>query len=103
LGLLVIVGGMMRMEINGVDAVVARTLLQRMKGLIGYRDLPSGQGMLIEKCNAIHTFFMKFPIDAVFFDRNGNVVKTVKHIKPWTFMVWGGWKAVSVLETKSGI
>lgn len=90
-------------HVNGIDAVVARTLFQRMKGLIGCDDLPPGRGMLIERCNAIHTFFMKFPIDAVFFDGKGNVVKTVRNIKPWTFVVWGGWKAVSVLETKSGI
>ena len=59
--------------------------------------------MLILRCNAIHTFFMSYPIDAVFFDRHDRVVKEVRGIKPWRFLVWGGWKAVKVLETASAI
>jgi len=42
---------------------------------------------------------MRFPIDATFFDRSGNVVKTVRNIRPWRLWVWGGWRAKSVLET----
>ena len=85
----------------GVKAKVAKTFAERARGLIGTEDLPRGEGMLIEKCRAIHTFFMSFPIDAVFLDRCGRPVKTVRSIKPWSPFVWGGWKAVAVLETKS--
>ena len=91
---------MMRHEIVlGIDAEVAESAFERMRGLIGRADLPLGKGMLITKCNCIHTFFMRFPIDATFLDRKGNVVKTVKGIRPWRPWVWGGWRAVSVLET----
>ena len=86
-------------RINGVKAKVARTLFARMKGLIGTKRLPPGEGMLILRCNCIHTLFMRFPIDATFFDRRGRVVKTVRNICPWRLWVWGGWRAVSVLET----
>ena len=55
--------------------------------------------MLILKCNAIHTFFMRFAIDATFLDRGDRVVKTVRGIRPWRPCVWGGWRAVKVLET----
>lgn len=82
-------------------ATIAKTFLQRAKGLIGAKNLSEDEGMIIERCNAIHTFFMSFPIDAYFLDKSGNVVKTVKHITPWTFFVWGGWKAVKVLEIRS--
>ena len=88
-------------EINGVKARVARTLSARIKGLIGTKRLPPGEGMLILHCNAIHTFFMSFPIDATFLDRNDRVVKVVKGIRPWRPIVWGGWRASKVLETKS--
>lgn len=88
-------------KICGVKAKVAKTLFERMKGLIGTKCLRPGEGMLILKCNSIHTFFMSFPIDATFLDRNGNVVKVVRNIRPWRLFVWGGFRAVKVLETAS--
>ena len=88
-------------DIDGVQAEVARTYFQRARGLIGRKSLSAGTGLLILKCNAIHTFFMSFPIDATFYDRQNRIVKVVRNIRPWTFLVWGGWRAVKVLETRS--
>ena len=85
--------------INGVRAEVAKTFWQRFKGLMGRKALPKGEGMLILKCNSIHTCFMRFPIDATFLDRDDNVVKVVRNIRPWRLCVCGGWRAVKVLET----
>ena len=87
--------------VRGVDAEVAESAFERMRGLIGRTGLAHGTGMLITKCNCIHTFFMKFPIDATFLDRKGDVVRVVRDIRPWRPWIWGGWRAVSVLETKS--
>ncbi len=86
-------------ELLGVKARVARTFFERARGLIGVRELPPGEGLLIERCNAIHTFFMSFPIDATFLDSENRVVRTVRGIRPWRFFVWGGWRARKVLET----
>ena len=88
-------------DICGVRARVARTFAERAKGLIGTKDLPAGEGLLILRCNAIHTCFMSFPIDATFLDREDRVVKTVRKIRPWRLWVWGGFRAVKVLETRS--
>ena len=90
---------MRRETVNGVDADVAESAFERMRGLIGRDGLGRGRGMLITKCNCIHTFFMRFPIDATFLDRKGAVVKVVRNIRPWRPWVWGGWRAASVLET----
>ena len=87
--------------VNGVRAKVARTLFARMKGLIGTKRLPPGEGLLILRCKAIHTFFMSFAIDATFLDRDDRVVKVVRSIRPWHPFVWGGLRAVKVLETAS--
>ena len=92
---------MRRETVNGVDAEIAETFAERAKGLIGRRGLAPGTGMLITKCNCIHTFFMRFAIDATFLDKSGKVVKVVKGIRPWRLWVWGGWRAASVLETAS--
>ena len=86
-------------EIGGVTAEVARSFWARLKGLIGRRGLPSGRGLLILRCNAIHTFFMRFAIDATFYDKHDRVVKKVRNIRPWRPLVWGGLRAVKVLET----
>ena len=87
----------------GVHARVARSWLSRTRGLIGTRHLPSGEGLLIMRCNCIHTFFMKFPIDATFLDRHDNVVRIVRGIRPWCPFVWGGWRATKVLETAAEV
>ena len=88
-------------EICGVKARVARSFRERAKGLIGTKSLPDGEGMLILHCNAVHTFFMSFPIDVTFLDRHDRVVKTVCGVKPWRPLVWGGWRASKALETMS--
>ena len=90
---------MAKRQVLGVEAEVARTFLERARGLIGRRELPPGRGMLILRCNAIHTCFMRFAIDATFLDKAGRVVKVVKNIRPWRLFVWGTWRARSVLET----
>ena len=90
---------MRRVTIDGIDAEVAESAFERMRGLIGRAGLEPGKGMLITKCNCIHTFFMRFPIDATFLDRKGEIVKVVRGIRPWRPWVWGGWRAASVLET----
>ena len=88
-------------DINGVKAEVARTFRERAMGLIGRCGLEPGRGLLILRCNCIHTCFMRFPIDATFFDGRGEIVKTVRGVRPWRVFVWGGWRAVKVLETAS--
>ena len=94
----------MRLEtVLGVEAEVAESAFERMRGLIGRDRLERGRGMLITKCNCIHTFFMRFPIDATFLDGRGEVVKTVRGIRPWRLWVWGGWRARSVLETGASL
>ena len=92
---------MRRETVHGVDVEVAESAFERMRGLIGRDGLERGKGMLITKCNCIHTLFMRFPIDATFLDREGKVVRTVRRIRPWRPWVWGGWRARSVLETMS--
>ncbi len=80
---------------------VANTFFTRLMGLMFRRDLPPDEGLLIERCNAIHTCFMRFAIDATFLDAAGGVVKVVRNIPPWRLCVYGGRRAVKVLETKS--
>lgn len=80
---------------------VAVRFFERLRGLLGRANLPSGEGLWIENCNSIHTFFMRFPIDAVFLSKDHTVVKTYRRLKPFrlTSVVLG---ARSVLELPAG-
>jgi uncharacterized membrane protein (UPF0127 family) len=80
---------------------VANTSWARFVGLMGRSELPPGAGLLIEPCNSIHMFFMRFPIDAVFLDRERRVKRVVLKLKPWRIspIVFG---AKSVVELPAG-
>lgn len=71
----------------------------RLRGLLGRRELESGEGLLCTTA-AIHTFFMRFPIDAVFVDRNGAAVDIRADLRPWRAAVCRG--AHAVLELAAG-
>jgi uncharacterized membrane protein (UPF0127 family) len=79
----------------------AGTMFSRMRGLLGRSDLPEDRGMWIVPCPSIHMFFMRFPIDAVFLDRDLRVVRVCDTVKPWR-MARGGRGAKSVLELPAG-
>lgn len=65
------------------DAVLADTLLKRMRGLLGYKEIKKGQALILNPCNSIHTFFMKFPIDVLFLNKNNQVIKIIHSMKPF--------------------
>ncbi|TML60208.1 MAG: DUF192 domain-containing protein, partial [Actinobacteria bacterium] len=54
-----------------------------MKGLLGRTSLPDGEGLLLKPCGSVHTFFMRFPIDVVFLDRELSVVAVSAEVAPW--------------------
>ena len=57
--------------------------LGRMRGLLGRDGLEPGGGMLIDRAPSVHMFFMRFPIDVVFLDRDRKVVRVVERLRPW--------------------
>jgi uncharacterized protein len=61
---------------------VADTVLSRAWGLLGRREFPDGEGLLITPCKGVHTFLMKFPIDVLFLDRDNRVIETVSRLQP---------------------
>lgn len=80
--------------------VLADTALARMKGLLGRTALPSGEGILLRPASSVHTAFMRFPIDVVFLDRDGVVLKVVENLKPWRSA--GARRAHAALELAAG-
>src|SRR5204863_8211201 len=80
--------------------VVADTMFRRMRGLLGRRELPRGEGMLIRPAPSVQTFFMRFPIDVVFLSRRGDVLKVSEDVRPWRAAA--ARRAHSTLELPAG-
>ena len=56
---------------------------ERMKGLLGSKELQETEALLIKPCSSVHTFAMRYPIDLAFLNKEWIVVKTVNALKPW--------------------
>ncbi|MBI5200489.1 MAG: DUF192 domain-containing protein [Elusimicrobia bacterium] len=61
----------------------ADTLISRAVGLLGRGSMEQGAGLWLDPCVSVHMFFMRFPIDVVFLDREGKVVRVFEDLKPW--------------------
>ena len=62
---------------------IARTFFSRMTGLLNRSALLSGEALIITRCQSIHMFFMRFPIDAIFVDKHNCVTGLVPNLKPF--------------------
>ena len=80
--------------------LLAETPLTRVKGLLGRSGLAAGEGLLLRPASAIHTWFMRFPIDAVFVDRDLAVVGVAPNLRPWRAAARKG--AHGVVELPAG-
>jgi uncharacterized membrane protein (UPF0127 family) len=62
---------------------VARSFSKRLIGLMGRKTLMKGQGLYFPGCASIHSFFMRFAIDVLFFDEEMKITKKINGLKPW--------------------
>ena len=88
--------------ILGEKIFIASTFFERLKGLMFDKKLGEDfDGMLIKQCNSIHTFFMNYNIDVLFLNKNLEVIKIIRGIKPWR-VTKIYFSANQVLELKGG-
>ncbi|MGO0121785.1 DUF192 domain-containing protein [Desulfothermobacter acidiphilus] len=62
---------------------LAQRWWQRLRGLLGRAPLRPGEGLLLEPCWSVHTFFLPYPIDVLFYDREHKVVACFVELNPW--------------------
>jgi uncharacterized membrane protein (UPF0127 family) len=80
---------------------LAVTRADRRRGLLGRDALDLSAGMMLAPCVAVHTAFMRFPIDVVFVDRDGVVRKIVRDLKPWRIATSP--RAYAAVELAAGV
>ena len=85
------------------ELLIARTHWSRFRGLMATdasRFRP-GQGLWIVPSHGVHTFAMRFPIDAVYLDQERIVIHLEQGLKPWRVAAVRV-QAASVLELPIG-
>ena len=91
-----------RGTVLGEAIEVAESAAQRVKGLLGRDCLEDGQGLLFKHCSSLHTFFMSFPIDILFMDKRGKVLKTAANVTPFR-LVAAPLRSYYALELPAGV
>jgi len=62
---------------------VARSFWARGRGLMFAHGMPDGSGLVIDPCSSIHMFFMRFPLDVIYLNKDDRVVRIQQNIRPW--------------------
>jgi uncharacterized membrane protein (UPF0127 family) len=83
------------------DVEIANTSETRRRGLLGRESLEPSAALILVPCFSVHTAFMQFPIDVIFVDREGEVVRIVRNLEPWR--VAASWAAHAVIELAAGV
>lgn len=62
---------------------VADNFWTKFRGLMGVRQLPAGDGLLITHCDNVHTHFMRIPIDVFYVDAQHRIVDIDPAMQTW--------------------
>lgn len=72
------------LEFKDLNIREAKSFRDRLMGLMFKKNI--NYGLLFNNCKSIHTFFMKEEIDIVATDKNDNIIKEYKNVKPWKIL-----------------
>lgn len=92
--------GLPRRRVLGRRVPVASRPLARLLGLALLGPGRAGPGLLLPGCRAVHTIGMRFPLDVVFLDRAGAVLRVERRVPPGRFVA--DRRAAAVLELAAG-
>ena len=73
----------------------------RFFGLMGRDGLAPGAALVFPGEKWVHTQLMRFPIDVVFYDRDGVVLDVAHALRPWRFSAFR-WRAAGAIELPAG-
>jgi len=67
---------------DGLRVAEADSRAARMKGLAKLDVMPPQLALHIPKCWSVHTFTMRFPLDLIWLDKAGEVVRIDRDVPP---------------------
>lgn len=62
---------------------IASSFRQRLRGLLGTKQLPPEEGLMLSPGGSVHTFGMRYCIDLAFLDRQLKILRVSPHVSPW--------------------
>ena len=80
----------------------AGSIISRTRGLMFAAPLKAGEGLIIRPCSSIHMMWMRFALDAIFYDHDSRVTKVARRVRPWIGLSFGGKGAKGVIELPAG-
>lgn len=87
------------------DAKICRSVLLKARGLMFYMKI-KGFGLVfefnLERKRSLHNFFVFFPIDVVFLNKDQEIVEIKERFKPFT-MYFPKQKSKYIIELPAGI
>ena len=90
-----------RLRVNKVvEVYVADTFKERLLGYMFQKE-PRYDSLLIQPCNSVHTFFMHFPIDVLFLNKENVIIDRRLGVEPGK-MIMPIKEARAVLEGIAG-
>jgi len=97
-----------RIELESGEVVCDRCLMAtnpalRLRGLLGKKELPAGEGILLRPCASVHTMFMRFPIDVVFCDGDLRVLSVEPEVPKWRMRGQRGAKVAIELAASEAV
>ena len=77
---IIIIGGRMKLLYNNkdIDLYECKSFFSRLKGFMFTRNID--KALLFDRCNSIHTFFMKENIDVIMCDNDNKVLFVYKDL-----------------------
>ncbi len=83
------------------NILVAETLWDRLIGLMFKKEIRGADGLMLDPCRSIHTFFMRYSLDVVFISSKNEIIKIIRDMKPWR-LSWIYFRASKTLELPAG-
>ncbi|MGD8495471.1 MAG: DUF192 domain-containing protein [Gemmatimonadales bacterium] len=73
----------------------------RLRGMMGRPEPAEDEGMLLEPCQSVHMYWMKYPLDVAFLAPDGRIVATYHGLAPSRRSKWHR-DADRALELRAG-
>lgn len=64
------------------QAKFAKHFFNRLIGLLGKKEIPEGEGLIIYPCNMVHSLGMRMSIDVLFLNKANEVVYWMDRMPP---------------------
>jgi uncharacterized membrane protein (UPF0127 family) len=88
-------------QVLAQHAATAHGAWSQFKGLMGRAGLADDGGLVLPRTRGVHTHFMRFAIDVVFYDKAGVVLGLEHRLRPWRLSAYH-WRAKGALELPAG-